>query len=86
MLSPASTSHINNNMKLFFIKIKMYILAVYRIVTRKRSVVIYINKDDTFGLTFFNMSEEETRQYLFLTYEHFAYKHIVKYEIERMTK
>jgi len=73
-------------MKQLYISIKEYIKTIYRLFKHKRNVVLYIKKDNTFGLTYFNMTEEQTRHYLFLSFEHFASNQIIKNEIEEMTK
>jgi len=73
-------------MKQLFKTIKTYVYTIYKVIRCKKSIVVYIKKDNTFGLTFFNMSEEEAREYLYLSFDHFAFKHIVQNEIERITK
>jgi hypothetical protein len=73
-------------MKKLYNKVKAYVQTVYRLFRYKKNIFLHVKKDDTFGLVYFNMTEEEARRFLFGSFEHFAYKHVVKSEIDDMTK
>lgn len=66
--------------------IKTYLNTLRTFFTCKQKVLLYVKKDNSLGMTYFNMSEEQARQYLFITFDSLAYKHIVQSEIEHMTK
>lgn len=73
-------------MKRLIRNLTTYIKVCYNMLRCKRNIVLNIEKNNTYTITHFNMSEEETRTYLFLSFDHYAYKHLVQNEIENITK
>lgn len=47
---------------------------------------MHIRDDETFGLVYFNMTEDEARQVLYGAFQHFAYKHVLQKEIDDLIK
>ena len=73
-------------MKKYIHAIKSYLRTIYNLFKYKQNIFIFVKKDKTFGLTYFNMNEIEARQFLYAAFDHFAYKHIAQIEIDEMTK
>lgn len=78
--------YINIQMRAFFYSIKTYIQTIYRLLKYKKGIFIHVKENETFGLTYFNLSEEKTRKILCSSFEYFVYKQLTQMEIDEMTK
>jgi len=66
--------------------IKTYIKTIYKLLRCNKRIVIPIKKNGTFGLTYFNMSEEEVQKVCYILLDDITFKRIINNEIEEMIK